>query len=215
MRACVCVPQVRSLCAVLLRKAVMHGTWGQAGTSLAKTISPAVAQMLKTELVECIQVEQQRGIRKKVCDAVGQLGISVLSDDMQAWPELLPFMLGATRSGNVPMHEAALTIFNAFSEFISEKMQPYHATMHAVFTSSLRPDQAMVVRVAALKALASFLLALQESSSRSAFQNLVPLMLQTIADALDARDESEVRSALEVFVEIAESVRPLSAQSRS
>ena len=177
----------------------------QPGSSLIQKLSAPVAATMKTELIECIQAEPQRNIRKKVCDAVGQLGINIMSENLQAWPELLPFMLGATRSGNVNMHEASLTIFNAFSEFISEKMKPYHATLLEVFSSSLRPDQAMVVRIAALKALASFLLALQEPASRNAFQDLVPHMLQTIADALAAHDEAEVRSALEVFVEIAES----------
>ena len=196
--------QVRSLCAVLMRKAVMQSA-SQSGDSLIKSLDPGVADTLKKELLACIEAEPQRNIRKKVCDAVGQLGINLLSENMSAWPELLPFMLAATKSGNVNMHEAALTIFNAFSEFISEKMVPYHATLLEVFRASLQPDQAMLVRVAALKALASFLLALTETGSRNAFQDLVPLMLQTIADALSNNDEGEVRSALEVFVEVAES----------
>jgi NAD(P)-dependent dehydrogenase (short-subunit alcohol dehydrogenase family) len=194
--------QVRSLSAVLLRKTVMASA---SSMPLIRLLSPPVAEMLKKELIECIQAEPSRAIRRKVCDAVGQLGINVMSDNLHAWPELLPFMLNATRSGNVNLHEAALTIFNAFSEFISEKMHPYHATLLEVFASSLRPDMAMVVRISALKALASFLLALQDQGSRSAFQDLVPQMLQTIADALAANDEAEVRSALEVFVEVAES----------
>lgn len=66
----------------------------------------------------------------------------------------------------------------------------------------------MLVRIAALKAIASFLMSLSEShntGSRQAFSNLIPGMLQTIADALQAGDEGEVRSALEVFVEVADS----------
>ena len=169
---------------------VMQGA-SQSGGSFIHKLSAPVADVLKKELIKSIQAEPQRSIRKKVCDAVGQLGINLMSEDQQAWPELLPFMLGATRSGRVDMHEAALTIFNTFSEFISEKMKPYHSTLLEVFSASLRPDQAMVVRIAALKALASFLLALQEPSSRSAFQDLVPLMLQTIGDALQAHDETD------------------------
>ena len=196
--------QVRSLCAVLLRKTVMQGLQSQEN-SLIKALSPPVLDAFKKELLECIKQEPQRNIRKKVCDAVGQLGIKVMSDNMQAWPELFEFMFSATKSGNVNMHEAALSIFNAFSEFMAEKMQSHHQTLFDVFKMSLMQDQAMVVRIAALKALASFLLALQESSSRTAFQDLVPLMLMTISDALAANDEGEVRSALEVFVEVAES----------
>lgn len=76
-------------------------------------------QELKDNLLKCIQVEPERSIRKKACDAVGQLGITLLNEDQGAWPELLPFMLGATRSGDVNMHEAALIIFNALSDFIA------------------------------------------------------------------------------------------------
>ena len=63
----------------------------------------------------------------------------------------------------------------------------------------------MPVRNAALKALASFLLAVESKAERQPFQELVPGMLQTIADALSANEEQECRDALEVFVEIAES----------
>ena len=197
--------QIRSMSALLLRKAVMQ-TSSEPGQSLVTQLSAPVATALKQQLLECIQVEPQRAIRKKVCDAVGQLGINVLSADMQAWPELLPFMLSATKSGNANMHEAALTIFNALSEFMCHKSRvSYHAVLLDVFQTSLQPDQPMLVRTAALKAIASFLLALEDSNSRTAFANLVPLMLRAISDALQQGDEAEVRSALEVFVEVAES----------
>lgn len=112
------VAQVRSLCAVLLRKAVM------AGSDATKALAPAVLSLMKTELLACIEAEPQRHIRKKVCDAVGQLGMNLLSVDINGWPELLPFMLAATQSGDVNKHEAALVIFNALGDFIGEKMAP-------------------------------------------------------------------------------------------
>ena len=49
----------------------------------------------------------------------------------------------------------------------------------------------MPVRNAALKALASFLLAVESKAERQPFQELVPGMLQTIADALSANEEQE------------------------
>lgn len=199
--------QVRSLCAVLLRKAVMQSSQSQPGQSLISILSPAVAEAVKKELLECIQAEPQRNIRKKVCDAVGQLANSLMNTNPQAWPALFPFMLASTTGGNANMHEAALAIFNACAEFIAENpaYKPMLGTLHDVFTRSLASDQAMIVRVAALKTLASFLLALSDPATRKPFQTLVPEMLRTIGDALGANDEAEVRSALEVFVEIAES----------
>lgn len=81
----------------------------------------------------------------------------------------------------------------------------HHPTLLDVFRLSLQTDQQMPVRNAALKALASFLLAVELKAERQPFQELVPAMLQTIADALAASEEQECRDALEVFVEIAES----------
>jgi hypothetical protein len=173
-----------ALCAVLLRKSVMACAT-QAQGSLISLLSPAVGQALKSHLLACIQSEPKKHIRKKVCDAVGQLGINLLNADQQnGWPELLPFMLQGTRSGDANMHEASLTIFNALADFMCEKMVPYHATLLEVFRGSLQTDQPMAVRIAGLKGLASFLLALQSADTRNHFQELVPLMLQAIAQAL-------------------------------
>jgi len=200
-------PQVRSMCAVLLRKSVMQaGTSeaGEASSSLAR-LSVQTKQVVKSELLACIQGETERHIRKKICDADGQLGVNVLTENIADWPELMPFMLEATRSGNPSMHEAALIIFSALSEFIAEKLKAHHPTLLDVFRLSLQTEQQMPVRNAALKALASFLLAVELKAERQPFQELVPAMLQTIADALTASEEEQCRDALEVFVEIAES----------
>ena len=74
----------------------------------------------------------------------------------------------------------------------------HHSTLLDVFRLSLQTDQQMLVRIAALKALASFLLAVESKAERNPFQELVPGMLQTIADALAASEEQECRDALEV-----------------
>ena len=197
---------MRSLCAVLLRKTIMQNVSkdGKTNVPFISCLSAPVLAGLKSELVACVAGETQRHIRKKVCDAVGQLAINVMDKDLQAWPELLPFMLGATAGANVEQHEAALLIFNTLSDLIAEKMSAYNATLLEVFHRSLQAQQAMVVRIAALRSLASFLVALEDPAARHQFQDLVPFMLQTIADALSRQEEDACRDALEVFVEIAE-----------
>ena len=74
----------------------------------------------------------------------------------------------------------------------------HHPTLLDVFRLSLQTEQQMPVRNAALKALASFLLAVELKAERQPFQELVPAMLQTIADALTASEEEQCRDALEV-----------------
>jgi len=196
--------QVRSLAAVLLRKEIIR-LLAQSADAQGVTVSTQVKALLKSELLACIEQEPQRSIRKKASDVVGQLAINIMSNDPSGWPELFPWMLEGTRSTNVPLHEAALAIFNTLSEFIAEKMAAHHGMLLDVFRSSLQAQQELSVRNAALRALASFLMALSEPSQRVPFQELVPLMLQTISDALARGMEDECREALEVFVEVAES----------
>eukprot|EP00965_Chrysotila_dentata_P233416 6199564-Pleurochrysis_carterae.AAC.1 len=76
---------------------------------------------IKQQLLMCIEREPMRNTQKKVCDAVGQLAVNLLAHNLQAWPELGPFILGATSGGNPQLHEAAFTILNALAEFIAEK----------------------------------------------------------------------------------------------
>ena len=86
------------------------------------------------------------------------------------------------------------------SEFFAETdgMKAHHSTLLSVFTASLRPEQEITIRVAALKAVGSFLCALTDKASRKAFGDLAPFLLQTISDALANGQEDECRESIEV-----------------
>jgi len=197
--------QVRSLCGVLVRKLFMQSSGKDASTSTLASLSPPVREQMKGQLLMCIGHEPKRNIQKKICDAVGQLGLTLLTEDINAWPELGPFILTATRGADHALHECAFTILNALSDFVAEKWKSTHAELLQVYKSSLQATFPLSVRNSALKALASFLSALETPKDRQPFTELVPYMLQTIADALQENAEDECRDALEVFVEIADS----------
>ena len=193
--------QIRSLSAVLLRRVIgqtQPARDGEPAGVMARTSAP-VAQLVKQELLAGVQSEQVRHIRKKLCECVASLGAGLLGGAGE-WPELLPFMLEGTRSGNPALHEASLIIFGALSEFFAETdgMKAHHSTLLSVFTASLRPEQEITIRVAALKAVGSFLCALTDKASRKAFGDLAPFLLQTISDALANGQEDECRESIEV-----------------
>ena len=193
--------QIRSLSAVLMRRVIgqtQPARDGEPAGVMARTSAP-VAQLVKQELLAGVQSEQVRHIRKKLCECVASLGAGLLGGAGE-WPELLPFMLEGTRSGNPALHEASLIIFGALSEFFAETdgMKAHHSTLLSVFTASLRPEQEITIRVAALKAVGSFLCALTDKASRKAFGDLAPFLLQTISDALANGQEDECRESIEV-----------------
>ena len=99
--------QIRSLSAVLLRRVIgqtQPARDGEPAGVMARTSAP-VAQLVKQELLAGVQSEQVRHIRKKLCECVASLGAGLLGGAGE-WPELLPFMLEGTRSGNPALHES-------------------------------------------------------------------------------------------------------------
>ena len=109
----------------------------------------------------------------------------------------LPFVLEGTRACNPALHEASLIIFGALSEFFAEPTdEAHHSTLS--WSSPPRCGRAGdTIRVAALKAVGSFLCALTDKASREAFGDLAPFLLQTVSDALANGQEDECRESIE------------------
>lgn len=190
------------MCAVLLRRTVSAlAPNGANGAKLVSRLSPPVLASFKQELLSAVELEADRSIRRKVADAIGVLGRETVREG--SWPELLPFVLGATRASDANLHESALQVVCELADTLAE-FQAEHGTLKAVFIGSLG-DASSAVRIAALQALGAFLVSLETAKERAPFQELIPLMLQTISSSLNAGAEDEARDGLEIFVELSES----------
>ena len=60
------------------------------------------------------------------------------------------------------------------------------------------------VKIAGLSATTSFIRELEEDSDRNKFQDLIPVMLQTVSSILSTEEQDSAEEALEAFIEIAE-----------
>ena len=196
--------EARSLCAILVRRSFARGALD--GSGPFSKLQPATQALVKTELQASLTQEQEKSIRKKVGDTVADLAVTLLGPDTapadtSRWPELFGFLFQCTQGAD-PLKEVALNVFAQVAMYKVETLVPHLAQLHPLLGQLLSVGL-IDVRVAALRATASFVQALEEPAHRDQFQGLIPAMVSTLMDALKAGDEAAAQEALDMLVEVA------------
>ncbi|MFS8008671.1 putative TOG domain, importin beta family [Helianthus anomalus] len=195
--------EARAMSAVLLRRILTAGSGNDDSQSvtLYPSLSIQTKLTLKSSLLESVSRESVKSIAKKLCDTVSELAAVVLPEN--EWPELLPFMFSCVTSGNPRLRESALLIFAQLAQYIGEMLVPHLDTLHSVFLGCLGTGMDADVRIAALNASINFIQCLEKASDRDKFHDLLPLMMQTLTEALNSGEESTAQDALELLIELA------------
>lgn len=188
---------IRLLCCVLLRKLI-----GRSSESLWATLDAQTQGQIKAALLDAIEAEKDAQICLKLGDAAAQLGEALISHG--EWNELLPFLFKLSKGEQESHREVALQVFAQLAPELDDLMRPHFPLLKEVLQNGLNDPQSLKVRIAALAATANFLQVLPEPEHRVHFQQLTPLMLGCVSAALNASQEEEARSAIELFVDMAE-----------
>ncbi|GAV78964.1 HEAT domain-containing protein/HEAT_2 domain-containing protein [Cephalotus follicularis] len=189
--------ELRAMAAILLRKQLT----GHESSFLYPTLTDSTRSSLKSLLLSSLHRETNKSILKKVCDTVSELASAVLPDG--GWNELLPFMFQCVTAENHNLQESSLLIFSRLAQFIGETLMPHLNTLHSVFLNSLANSSSADVRIAALGASINFIQCLTNPTDRDRFQDLLPLMMQTLTEALNSGVEATAQEALELLIELA------------
>ncbi|KAJ3674613.1 hypothetical protein LUZ60_005229 [Juncus effusus] len=193
-------PELKSMSAILLRKLL---TSTQSAPSVYPLLSPAGQANLKSVLLSSLHQDSPKSISKKLCDAISELGATLLPDS--AWPELIPFLFQSASSPDAParLQESSLLIFGRLSEYIADSLTQHLGTIHALLLASLTHPTSPDVRIAALTAAVSLVQCLSSSSDRDSLQDLLPSMMRALTDCLNSGQEASAQEALELLVELA------------
>lgn len=196
---------VRALAAVLLRRVLLRDA-----VSLWPRASDDARALVKTELLAVLEAgEKNRGIRRKVCDTVGELASSILEDGQ--WDDLLPKLLQWSNAPLVTLREAALRVLEMVAIFLAAQMtQEESSTLDVTVLQTMAKglaDREGRVALNALRALGMLLLnldALDQVPRPELVASSVPLVLAALHSLLVTRQFEEVMEALEVLIEVAE-----------
>jgi len=193
---------VRQLSAVLLRKKIT-GHWMK--------LSPQVRDSVKSALIESITVEHSPPVRRASANVVSV--VAKYAVPAGEWPELLPFLFQCSQSVQEDHREVALILFSSLTETIGDFLRPHFSTLQTVFVKCLQDESSNRVRIAALKAVGSFVEYIQTENEVLMFRELVPHILNVSRQCLANGDEEVAIIAFEIFDELVESPAPVLGSS--
>lgn len=185
-------PTIRTLSCVLLRRIVQP-------TSKLE-LSPESTRHTQQQLLKAFVNEPTDNVRRKICHAVAPLA----ARSINTWPELLPSTFQLLKHQEAGRRESAFFLVNKLCEYADEAMFPHSQQLYEAFTAGLK-DQTQGVRIAALQAGASFLLAIRqgEPAQRAPFEALLGPMFGVISGALNSNEELATRESLKSLIELA------------
>ncbi|PPS15544.1 hypothetical protein GOBAR_AA05030 [Gossypium barbadense] len=206
-------PNVRQLAAVLLRKKIT-GHWAK--------LAPQVKQLVKQSLIESITMEHSPPVRRASANVVSI--VAKYAVPAGEWPDLLPFLFQCSQSPQEDHRESIMSSYlchfglkldlaSSLTETIGSTFRPHFADLQALLLKCLQDETSNRVRVAALKAVGSFLEFTNDGAEVVKFREFIPSILNVSRQCLSAGEEDVAIIAFEIFDELIESPAPLLGDS--
>lgn len=155
-----------------------------------------LATTVKRALLTAFASGHSLRVKRRLVDVIAKVAAR-----RTAWPDLLPTMMAALRSGDAPHIEAGFFLMHKLCEFIGEAMKQHAGELVPMLAAGLEHAQPGVA-LAAVQASASFLSSLSEASERATFQPIVPALLKVVNSLLAAGQETQATEALQALVEL-------------
>ncbi|KAL9246199.1 hypothetical protein vseg_019764 [Gypsophila vaccaria] len=195
-------PNVRQLAAVLLRKKIT-GHWAK--------LSPPLRLLVKSSLIDSITLEHSPPVRRASANVVSV--VAKYAVPAGEWPDLLPFLFQCSQSLQEDHREVSLILFSSLTETIGDTFRPYFADLQNLLLKCLQDESSSRVRVAALKAVGSFLEFTNDASEVVRFRDFIPGILHAARQCIASGEEDVAVIAFEIFDELIESPAPLLGDS--
>ncbi|XP_070538592.1 importin-5-like [Ptychodera flava] len=190
--------EVRQMAAVLLRRLV-----GASFDEFFPAMPVELQDGCKQELLAGVQQEQTPLVRRKICDAISELARNLVDDDgNNLWPEVLKFLFDCATSQDAGLKESALHVFFNFPGIFANQQAHYLDVIKQMLSQCLADQTSAQVRIVAGKATIAFVLAHERDSAMSKlFLDLLPAILQAVADSVTLQDDDSLLKSLIELVE--------------
>ncbi|KAH9975211.1 ARM repeat-containing protein [Russula compacta] len=183
---------VRQLAAIEMRKRVSTNSG-----NLWLQVPQSDREQLKTKLPEIVLRDALvRHSTARVIAAIAGIEMPV-----NRWPQLLPFLLETATSSQAAHREVGIYILYTVLETIVEGFQEHLQSFFKLFETLLRDPESTEVRVTTVRSLGTIAqyIDTDDKADIKSFQSLLPLMIQVLAETLEAGDEANARHLFDVF----------------
>ncbi|SCO81749.1 probable beta karyopherin [Fusarium oxysporum] len=191
----------RSFSAVIFRRIASKTRKNETGESMDLFISLTKDQaaVIRQKILETLAAESERLVRNKISDAVAELARQY-TENGDIWPELLGTLFQLSQAPEPEKRENAFRVF-ATTPAIIEK-QHEEAVLQA-FQKGFK-DEAVMVRLAAMEAFASFFRTISKKG-QAKYYALIPDVLNILPPIKDSQDSDDLSKALLALIDLAES----------
>lgn len=188
--------EVRVLCAIIMRQVLPAGE-----TPYFNKLPETLQQGIQTELLGAITAEPVRYVRSQISDTVASLASVLLFQDK--WPGLFPalYAMCDPAQSNEGLKVCALSILGKLSD-AGDNIDKQEESLFRVFQSTLAPPNSLTVRAESGAACCKVIGVLEDQFTGE-YRKLIPLLLQTLSDALAADDEDAAKKILAGLTEVA------------
>jgi len=189
----------RSLAAVMLRRLFSN----EFEEFFAK-LPEEHKKVLKEQIINCVQNEPDKNVRRKVADLASEVARNLTDDDgNNLWPEFLKFLFDMASSPSAEAKEIALHMFASVPGVFGNQEQQYIEVIKNMLSSSLI-DQNYEVRFGAVKATCNYLMLHDKDTNllKHFADVLIPIMNVTV-ESVDKQDDD---ACLKCLIDIAENM---------
>ncbi|KAH7243186.1 importin subunit beta-3 [Fusarium solani] len=191
----------RSFAAVIFRRISSKTRKIESGDNVDLFLSLAKDQaaVIRQKLLETLAAESERLVRNKISDAVAEVARQY-TETGELWPELLGALFQLSQAPEPEKRENAFRVF-ATTPAIIEK-QHEEAVLQA-FQKGFK-DEAVMVRLAAMEAFASFFRTINKKG-QAKYYALIPDVLNILPPIKESQDSDDLSKALVALIDLAES----------
>ncbi|KHO01138.1 importin beta-3 subunit [Metarhizium album ARSEF 1941] len=156
------------------------------------------AAVIRQKLLEALGTEPDRTVRNKISDAVAEVARQY-TDNNDTWPELLGALFQLSQAPEAEKRENAFRVFKTTPGIIEQQHE--EAVLQA-FQKGFK-DDAVMVRLAAMEAFASFFSTISKQSQMK-YYSLIPDVLNVLPPIKDSQDSEDLSKALLALIDLAE-----------
>ncbi|KAG6040769.1 hypothetical protein E4U41_007144 [Claviceps citrina] len=190
----------RSFAAVIFRRIASKTRKVDARNNVDMFYSLAKDQaiVIRQKLLEALATEQDRTVRNKISDAVAEVARQY-TDNNDSWPELLGVLFQLSQAPEVEKRENSFRVFKTTPGIIEKQ---HEETVLQAFHRGFQ-DDAVMVRLAAMEAFASFFSTISKKS-QTRYYSLIPDVLNILPPIKDSQDSDDLSKALLALIDLAE-----------
>ncbi|XP_065841037.1 importin-5-like isoform X3 [Oscarella lobularis] len=188
--------KIRQLSAVLLRKiALVVMKENDEGSP----IDPNVMNAVRAALLARVQIEEDKGIRMKLSDAIAEWA-RCSQEFENPWQEVLTFLFESSKSDVLNLNLCSLRILNNFPGIFGEQEARYRLVVKEILWKAMDKKNDEVQQMA-VQTWVSFVNSLEDHQMQVQFAELIPAALQIIEKSAVVQEDDEVMKS---FIELAE-----------